>query len=166
MTRNARMNFTLLWITTLAASLLWVAASAAIAGRIKRKWVRVMLFCLVNLVPFVLWGLFVALAAGVKFEERIDRSWFGYFVSLFCVFLVGGLMVLVCASRRKPGSVPAASTWPRMSLVLGCLAAMALGYITLCDMDFAFRTRCAILSLRLNSLYLASLPAIVSDSQD
>lgn len=160
------MNFALLWIDALVAWLLWVAAFAAVVGRIKRKWIRVVLMCLVNLVPFAWLGGSVFLAAVVKFEEQIAHDWFGYFVSLFSAFLIGTLMILRRASRRKSGLTPAASTWPRGQLIFACLAVATVGYITLCNMDFAFRTRCAVLSMKINSLYLATLPANVSDPQN
>ena len=44
--------------------------------------------------------------------------------------------------------------------------AAAVGYMILLNMDLVIRARCAIQSVEINSLYLATLPAITSDAQN
>ena len=41
------MNYGLLWLAALFITLLWVAALAACIGRLRRKWMRVVLMILV-----------------------------------------------------------------------------------------------------------------------
>jgi hypothetical protein len=160
------MNFALLWIDALIISLLWVAALAAFVGRLKRKWIRVVLSSLVVLAPVAVLGAFVASAAMMKFSLKLETNWFGYASSLLLGYVLGTALILRCASRREPGLAPAAATWARPPLVLAWLTAMVVGYMVLGNMDLAIRARCAILSVRVNSLYLATLPAITSDSQN
>jgi hypothetical protein len=157
------MNFGLLWIDALVGSLLWVTAAAAWVGRV--TWVRVA-WIIVALVPLAAFGSLVFAAAMTKFQMKIEPNWFNYSVSLLSAYLVGTAVILRQASRREPGLVPAAASWKRVPLTLAWLAAVAVGYMILMNMDFAIRARCAVLSVEINSLYLATSPAITSDSQN
>jgi uncharacterized membrane protein SirB2 len=160
------MNFALLWIDALVVALLWVAMLAAIVGRARRRWVRGLLLPVVAGVPLVPLGTFAFAAIIMKFQTKAQPNWFVYAISLLLAYIVGATLILRRASRREPGSQPAAATWRRMPLALAWLMAIAIGYLTLVNMDLAIRARCAIQSVEVNSVYLASLPAISSDSQN
>jgi hypothetical protein len=160
------MDFALLWIDALLSSLLWVGVIVAFAGRFKRRWIRGAFLCLVILMPLLGLGLFVASAAMMKFVAKVENNSFIYAVSLGSAFVVGMLLILLRASRHESDRVPASATWPRGLLLLAWFAVLTLGYMTLCNMDFAIRTRCALLSEKINSVYQANSPALVSDTQN
>jgi hypothetical protein len=160
------MNFALLFLDALIVSLLWVAALAACVGRVQRNWVRVGLLALVVLGPLALVGAFAVATAVMKFNLKVEPNWFGFAVWLLLGYAVGAALILRRAGRREAGLGPAAAGWRRGPLVMAWLAAAAVGYMTLLNMDLALRARCAVLSVEINSVYLATLPAITTDSQN
>ncbi|MDP9174460.1 MAG: hypothetical protein M3O30_11420 [Planctomycetota bacterium] len=160
------MNFALLWIDALLIAVLWVAATAAIVGRAKRKWFRALFLPIVIGVPLAVLGTFVFAAANMKFSMNVQPNWFAYSVSLLLAYLIGASVILRRAGRHEPGLPPAAAAWGRVPLALACLTATIVGYMLLCNMDLVIRARCAISSVRVNSIYLAALPAITSDAQN
>jgi hypothetical protein len=160
------MNFALLWTDALLVLLLWVSAGAAVVGRIRFRWLRAILMLGVFCISCVVLGGFTFLTGGMKFNMRIEPNWFGYALSLLLTHIVGALVVLYRSRRRAPGMAPAAANWPRGPLLFALVMAMAVGYMTLLNMDLMIRARCAIQSVEVNSRYLATLPAITSDSQN
>jgi hypothetical protein len=159
------MNFALLWIDALAVSLLWCATLAACACRIRSRWVKWILLLVVIGVPLFPLGTFALAAMRMKFVMRIQPDWFGYALSLLLAYLIGASLIL-WQGRREPGLTPAAANWRRGPLALSFAIAIGVGYATLLNMDFALRARCAVVSVEVNSIYLATLPAITSDSQN
>jgi hypothetical protein len=160
------MNFALLWTDGLIVALLWVAAVAAFVGRIRRRWVRGLLTTIILGPPLFLLGTFVWAAATMRFAARIEPDWFNYSVSLLVAFLIGASWILRRGRRGMPGFASEAATWQRTPLMLALAGALAVGVMTLLNMDLAIRARCAIQSLEVNSIYLATLPAITSDAQN
>ncbi len=160
------MNFGLLWIDALLISLLWIMTLAACIGRLKRKRLRWLLNGLCAAVPALLLGGFAFAAAEMKFVAPVEPGWFGYALALFLTFILTASLILWRANRREPGFAPASASWRRAPLALAFLGAIAVGYITLLNMDVALRARCAILSVEINSIYLATLPAITTDAQN
>jgi hypothetical protein len=160
------MNFGLLWIDALFVALLWVAALAACVGRLKRKWIRITVLSIVVLVPLILMGGIVYSTATMKFSLGLEPNWFSYAVLLLLGYIVGTFVILYQGSRREAGMPPAAAAWRREPLAFAWLTALAVGYMILVNMDLAVRARCAILSVQLNAVYLATLPAITSDAQN
>jgi hypothetical protein len=160
------MNFAMLWGDGLLIALLWVLAAAAFVGRIKRRWVRGLLVLVVLGVPLFFLTVFVFASAMMKFDEKIEPDWFGYTLSLIVAYLVGASLVMYRSRRRAPGLAPAAASWPRAPLVFALVIAVAVGYTVLMNMDLVIRARCAIQGVEVQSQYLASLPAITSDSQN
>jgi len=159
-------NFALLWIDALVVSLLWVTTLAACVGRLKRRWLRGTLVPLVVGVPLFPLASFAFAAWEMKFVGKIGPDWFSYAISLLLAYLIGASIILRQSRRREPGLMPAAATWRRAPLALSLLIAAAVGYMALLNMDFALRARCAVLSVEVNSIYLATLPAITSDAQN
>jgi hypothetical protein len=160
------MNFALLWIDALLIALLWVALAAATMGRINRRWIRGLL-----LLPAV--GLPLIPLAGFAFGTWFTRmttvfepNWFAYSVWLLIAYVLGALLILRMGRRREPGLRPASVAWAQMPLAFAWLMAVAVGYMTLMNMDMVIRARCAIESVEANSRYLAALPAVTSYSQN
>jgi hypothetical protein len=160
------MNFGLLWIDALIVALLWVTMLAAFVGRANRRWVRGLFIPVTVGVPLFPIGTFVFAATVTRFQSKMEPNWFVYAVSLLLAYLVGASIILRKASRREPGPRPAAAAWQRTPLALAWLVAVAIGYMTLANMDLAIRARCAIQGVEVNSVYLATLPAITSDNQN
>src|SRR5579862_4153050 len=106
------MGYEIFWVAMLLASLLWVAAWAALVGRIKRKWMRLAILVVVLDPPIGLMLQFVAASAAAKFAGHIEVNYFEYFLSLFLAFLIGMIAILIRSKRKTPQTLPAASTWP------------------------------------------------------
>jgi hypothetical protein len=159
------MNFGLLWVEGLLIVLLWVAAWGAWIGRMRAGWVRRWVLAIMVLVPVGMLIPSVAMSWFAKFEGNLERNWFYYFASLLAVYVLGAVVILYRGGRKEAGR-PAAAVWRRGSLSLAWVFALMLGSITLGAMDLAVRTRCALLSVKVNSLYLATLPAVVSEDQN
>lgn len=160
------MNFALLWIDALLILLLWDAALVACAARVKFKWFRFLLSVFILGAPLFILGTFVLGVFEEQVSTKIRPDWFGYSLSLLVAYLVGASMILYRARRHEPGAPPAAATWRRGPLLFGWLTTVIIGYMVLCNMDFAIRARCAILSVKIHDIYLAASPAIVSDAQN
>jgi hypothetical protein len=160
------MNFALLWIDILTVALLWAATGVAIAGRSTRAWDRNAILVVAFGIPACFLGAFFYGSAMAKFTTKMEPTWFGYALSLLVAYLAGASMIFLAGRRCQQGLPPAAANWGRAPLALGCLVAVAVGYMTLWNMDVAIRARCAIESVRVKALYLATLPAIASDSQN
>jgi len=160
------MNFALLWLAALVVALLWVATDVACVGRLKRRWARALLSMIILLVPLAVLGMFVVATATAKFNFKIENNWFAYAASLFLTFLAGTAFILWQGERHEPGSPPNAAHWRRAPLAIAGVIAATVWYMTLLNMDFAVRARCALLSVEVNSVYLATLPAITRDAQN
>jgi hypothetical protein len=160
------MNFGLLWLEALLVGLLWVAAWGAWIGRLRGWLIRGALWILIILIPLAALGAFVVAAVAIKARMGQERTWLAYALSLLVAYVVGALVLTYAGWRRGAGMRPAAAAWRRGGLALAWLVAVVMGYITLGNMDQAVRSRCALLSVKANSLYLATLPAIVSEDQN
>jgi hypothetical protein len=158
------MNYQLLWIDALLISLLWVAAIAAITGRLHRKWVRGILFPIIVGPPLFVLVAFVYSSAVMRFADKADPNWFVYALSLLSAYITGTSLIL--CRGRKAGLKPATAAWPRLPLLFALLVSIAVGYMTLLNMDLAIRARCAILDEKIGLIYVAATPAIVSESQN
>jgi hypothetical protein len=159
-------NFALLWIDALALILLWVAACAALLARLRRRWMRGTLMVVAIAISFVPLGTITFGTAQLKFSLHIEPNGFVYLLSLLVASFVSAGLILYQARRREPGLPPAAAKWRRLPLLLAWLTAGAIGYMTVVNMDLALRARCAFLSTEVNSVYLATLPAITYESQN
>ena len=158
------MNYQLLWIDALLISLLWVAAMAAMTGRLNHKWVRGILFPIIVGPPLFVFATFLYSSAAMKFVAKIEPNWFVYALSLLVAYLIGASLILY--RGRRSGLKPATAAWPRLPLLFALLICIAVGYMTLLNMDLAIRARCAILGQKIGLIYVAAAPAIVSESQN
>lgn len=160
------MNYVLLWISVLAASLLWVAMLVACFGRIRRKWVRKALYGISVLIPLMLLMSFVQAAIVWKFFLKLETNWFIYALLMLLAYVLGSMVILYRSSRIEPGLPRAAAGWPKGSLLLAWAVAMGVWYMTVANLDLAIRARCALLAVKSNALYLATLPPVVSEEQN
>ena len=160
------MNVTLLWTDAVLSSLLWVAAVIAASARLRRRWLRIIVLLPAVGMPLINFASIVLIAWHMKFNLKLEPNWFGYSVSLFVTYVVGTTIILRKGLRRGPGLETAALSWRPVPIAVAGLLALVMSYMTLIDMDVALRARCAIRSVQLNSLYLATSPAIVSDAQN
>ena len=161
-----QMNFALLWIDGLMISLLWVATLAALFGRFHRRWVRGLLMPITVGVPLFFLGSFVFAASATRFATAFKPDWFGYSSSLLITYLIGASLILQRGRSTEAGLRPASATWSRGPLAFALMTAVAVGYMTLSNMDLVIRARCAIESVQVNAKYFAALPAAPSYSQN
>jgi hypothetical protein len=126
----------------------------------------VVLMLAVVCVPCVVLGVFTFATGVMKFSLGLEPSWFVYALSLLVAYLFGAVLVAIRSRRTAVAQLPAAAGWPRGPLVFAFVVALAVGYMTLLNMDLMVRARCAIQSVEVNSRYVAWLPAITSDSQN
>ncbi len=160
------MNYGLFWLELLLIALLWNGAWIACTSRIKRKAMRIASTAILLLIPLLCLGALVAAAAALKWQADIERNWFGYALSLFLAFIVGTIIILFVARRRYGALAPITATWPRGWLALSWLIVVMMAYNTLGAMDLAARTQCGLLYAQANTLYLASLPPVISEDQN
>jgi hypothetical protein len=163
--KGSTVNFPLLWLEALLIALLWVAAWGAWIGRVRAGWVRGWVMAILVLIPFGALAALVATSWVMKFGLNLERNWFYYFASLLAAYVLGAVMILY-RGERKDGGWPAAASWRRGCLLLAWIFAVMLGSITLRAMDLAVRTRCSVLGVKVQSLYLAGLSAVVSEDQN
>ncbi len=157
------MGYALLWLESLAAGLLLLAATVACAARLKRRWVRVVLSAAAGL------GLAAAGAAvtlvTATLEERWETTrWFGYSLS-WAVGVSLGALLLIAFGLRSRGEklMPGGREWPRGKLLLAGLAAVALLLATFWNMDAAVRLQLAALRAEAGALALSVTPARIPD---
>jgi hypothetical protein len=160
------MSYGLLWIEMLASCLFWVAAAAAWIAPIKRKWVRAVLMTVAVLIPLLPLGGFVVLAGALKFKINVEQNWFAYAVSLLASYFVGITGILIRAGRHEPGAGPAAVSWRRGPLTAAWMAAVAVGAMTVWNIDLSIRARANILALQASTRFLTELPVPMSDAQN
>ncbi|HWB53272.1 MAG TPA: hypothetical protein VG722_03740, partial [Tepidisphaeraceae bacterium] len=160
------MNYAILWVDALIVCLLWVAFFASCISRLKRKWVRGVLLAVVFVIPLWALGSLVAASISMKFVGHFPHSWFLYFVTLLATFLLGTGLILYQARRRPVTIKPAAATWRPVPLGLALMIIAGVGYMALVNMDLAIRARCAVLSVKVMSVYQAAAPAITTESQN
>lgn len=158
------MNYALLWIDFLIVWLLWVGFWAACIGRIRRKWLRVVLLVIAIMLPVIPLGGFLTASVSMKFVTKVSPNWFGYSLSLLLLYVIGALIIVGQSRRQKPGMAPPASNWRRIPLALAMLIVAGIGYMALLNMDTATRARCAILSVNAAMQYWAAAPAVTSES--
>jgi hypothetical protein len=161
------MSYGLLWIEGVVVSLLWVAAAAALATRIRsRLRAGLFLFAALALLALVL-GAPLAVSIALQFGAHLAESWFGYCLSLFIVVLVGAAIILWRGRRRPaPGAARAAALWPAAWLCVALLGMMLLDLMTFWNVDLAVRNDAANLRTEAGAMLLSVAPAQVEDERN
>ncbi|HEX4797602.1 MAG TPA: hypothetical protein VH370_27660 [Humisphaera sp.] len=135
--------------------------------RPERGLARIVLMIVLALVPLVGLGALVNSIALIRVEERVPTPWFAYFLSLLIACVLGAvLLVFLAMRRREPGMGWAALLWPRGRLALATIVAVAVGLMTLWNMDLEMRSRAAMLRLEAGNLMLSASPPAVGGSDN
>jgi hypothetical protein len=158
------MGYVLLWIESLAASLLFVATLVACIGRLRRPWVRSVLVVLAALVPLAIYGLAAGAAAVVRFAASVSVGAFYPVLALLICYLGGAVWIRIAGMRRGDDSpLVAAAAWPRGKLAVALGAVLALHLITFWNLDLAIRQRLSGLQAESAALALSVAPARLPD---
>jgi len=159
------MGYILLWIESLAVSLLLVATLTACIGRLRRRWVRVVLSVLVMLVPVAAYAGLTGLAGAMKFAQGWPGTRFYQLLTLTMFYTVGAVWIL-CRGLRWGDDErisPAARTWPRGKLAIALGVAVALHLTTFWNLDLAARQWLAVQRAEAGALALSVAPPRIPD---
>jgi hypothetical protein len=162
------MGYILLWIESLAVSLLLVATLVACIGRLRRRWVQVALAILVALVPLAAYVGLTSLAGIMKFNVGMSGTRFYPILTLTVLFAIGATRVLYRGLRRGAGQPrrPVAGSWPRGKLAVGLGVAIALHLMTFWNLDLAARQWLAAHQAEAGALALSVAPARIPDREN
>jgi hypothetical protein len=161
------MSLGLLWIEALLISLLWVAMLAACIARAKTRWVRTWTTAVVILIPFLALAPFVGFTGVLDYGLGLEPNWFYYSLSLLIGYVAGMIVILRSARRRpEPGLAIAAQSWPRLWLALAWVAAVAVGNMTLWNMDLSRAQQAALTEIQAGAMFAPLVPPAVPDSQN
>jgi hypothetical protein len=158
------MGYALLWASSLATSLLFVAVLLACIGRLQRRWLRHVLWCLVALGPLALYATITGFAIYCVFYENFGVPWAGAMVTTI-LFAIGALVLCQRGLRAsgEPSGPSMAGTWPRGKLAVGFLVALALHLLTVGELDLAAKHQLAELRAEAGTLALSVAPAPVAN---
>jgi hypothetical protein len=135
--------------------------------RPERGMARVVLMILPAAVPPVGLGALVNAIAVIRFVEEVPTPWFTYFLSLLIASVAGAILLVFFAMRRgEPGMGWSALRWPRGRLAVATVVAVAVGLMTLWNMDLALRSRAAMLRLEAGNLMLSVSPPLVGGADN
>jgi len=159
------MGYILLWIESLAVSLLLVATLVACIGRLRRRWVRVVLSVLVMLVPLAAYAGLTSLAGAMKFAQGWPGTRFYQLLTLTMFYTVGAAWILCRGLRRRDeeNRWAVAGSWPRRKLAIALGVAIALHLTTFWNLDLAARQWLAAQRAEAGALALSVAPPRVPD---
>lgn len=133
--------------------------------RNEHRAVRGLLLALFAAVPFVALCMVVNTTAWLRYMEQVQTGWFLYAVCLLATELIGTVIVIILATRRREAGMDwAAAGWSISKLSLACLTALAITAMTLWNMDLAVQSQASIVRLEAGNLMLATSPPSVSDA--
>jgi len=158
------MGYVLLWIESLAVSLLLVALVLACTARLSNRWLRA-LWVAAALVPLIVYAALTAGAGFLKFRYSIAVVWFYPLVALTAAYLVGVIFLrlygMSIAGAGDPG--PKAAGWPRGKLAVALGLVFALHLMTFWNIDLAVRQQVATMRVEAGALALSVAPARLPD---
>jgi hypothetical protein len=133
------MGFLLLWVESLAVSLLFMAWVFACVGRWRRRWLRGLVWMVVALTLLLPYSLAALCTGAMKFGGCPDFPWFYYSLGLAISFFVGTFVLRVVSLRRLPETElsTVAAGWPRAKLLVVWCAVVALHVATIQNLDNA-----------------------------
>jgi hypothetical protein len=157
------MPYVLLWVESLAASLLLVTTVWACVARMRRAWAKGLLLAFSVLAPLTVY-LVAAGAAGFVFS-RYGGLMVGFFATLGLLgcFLAGVVWIARRARRDGGDGRPAGASWPRGRLAAALAGVAMLHAMTLWNLDLACRQRLAALRADASAVALAAAPVRVPD---
>lgn len=130
------MSYLILWITGLAAGVLVVALTTALAAWGRRSWTQRLGPGIVFLALLV-WGAGVTAFGGLLFFRGLRPAWLlSYALGLTLAYAFGAGLVLRRGLARE-GQAPAARRWPRgrLAAALGLVLAVNLGVYSFLDLN-------------------------------
>ena len=112
------MGYVLLWIESLAVSLLLVAMVLACAARWSNRWLRAALWMAAALVPLIVYAAVTAGMGYLKFEYSMAIAWFYPLVALTAAYIVGVIFLRLygLSIAGAGGLAPRAAEWSRGKL--------------------------------------------------
>lgn len=159
------MGYTLLWLETLGAALLFLATVAALFARV--RWWRLPRFVpiLTALAMFGVTAVGTYVVAVTQFGSmKFHTTWFAPVLCWSVVFALGASALLLRGLRRGAERTTVARTWPLRNLALGFAAALVLSCITFANMDTAVKLQLAAVRAEAGSRILALAPRRLPDS--
>ncbi len=161
------MGFALLWIESLAVTLLLVALVLACVARWKSGGARAVVWILTALVPLALYGGLAAFAGVYAYAISGNHGWLYFASSLACVYLAGVVSLRLYAIRNK--EIPedsVAANWPRGKLAIAFAVALTLHLITYANIDLAAQQHVSTLRAEAGALALSVAPARIADAEN
>jgi hypothetical protein len=167
------MGYCLLWIETLAVSLLFVAWLTACVARWRSKWLRGLvwmlptgLLFLMYLVPITVIGVSIYYKPSPTVGLRLPGLY--PLTALTLCFLVGIIVLRRKGFRRIEGEMPAmaASSWPRAKIFAGWLVAVALQSMTFWNLDLEACQKLAVIQTEMSAMALSLEPANIPRSEN
>jgi hypothetical protein len=153
------MGYILLWIESLAVSLLLVATLLACTAQWQGRKPAVF-SVLLALLPCLAYAGLTGLAAYLQFEIRATDAWFYPTLALTLVYCAGAVWILRYGLRRAAADLRAAA-WSREKLAMGLAVVVALHLMTFWNMDLTVRQELAGLYSYAGRLALSVAPAPV-----
>ncbi|MGA2060206.1 MAG: hypothetical protein ABSG67_06965 [Thermoguttaceae bacterium] len=151
------MGYVLIWIESLAVSLLLVATVIACTSRIRRRWLFILISLPVCIFVFLPYLFFDIWAGFIKFHDSLDVPF--YPLLAITIFYLGGAIWLFIAGYRRVN-------WARAKLALAFGVAVALHLMTFWNMDLAARQQLAGLRSDAGALALSAAPPRVPDKDN
>jgi hypothetical protein len=161
------MAYVLLWIESLAVSLLWVAALLACIVRLRHRRLRVFLLVLVVLLPLAGYVGLTGLAGLLKYCGLLGTRFY-QILGLTVCFVIGSSWVLHRGLHRgsEEPRRPVAVSWPRRKLAIALGVAIALHLTTFWNLDLAARQWLAVHRAEAGTLALSVAPPRVPDREN
>src|SRR5262245_14489068 len=157
------MGYSLIWIESLASSLLLVAVVTAWSGRHTRSlWQR---FPPV-LLALVMAGLVGSLTYGIgwlRLFGHVNIPWFGYALAWTLGFAVGSLMLFRRGFRPSGSNGPEARSWPLAPLAIALAVFLLLSWTSFANMDLSIKMQLAEVRAEAGAKILALMPPRVPD---
>jgi hypothetical protein len=163
------MGFILLWVESLAVSLLLVAWAVACVGRWRRRWLYTVVYAGVTLVLLFPYALVASQIGVMKFDFPYpDYPWFYYTSGLSVFFLAGAIALGVVGLRRPPTELlpTVAAAWPRGKLFLVWCIAVALHVATIENLSSAASRQIEALREESQKTLTAAVPASVPQADN
>ncbi|HEY4760029.1 MAG TPA: hypothetical protein VIH42_05555 [Thermoguttaceae bacterium] len=162
------MGFVLIWIESLAVSLLIMAFVFALTGRIHRRWLRLIIWIPIATFIFLIYLALTILTGALKFGHLPDFMWFYFTLSLMLTYAAGVICLSIAGQRKASGesSVIASATWPLGKLAIASGVAAALHLMTFWNMDLEARQQLASLRAEAGALASSVAPPRIPDSDN
>ncbi len=157
------MGYLLMWVESLAGSVLLVAAATAWAARWHGRRRQVAVPVALGVLIFL---KIAALTAGAVYGAYLLATrpvWIAYTALWAAVYVAAAAVILVRGLRRRDAGEPAARKWPAGRLAVGAVVVMALHVMTFWNMDLAAELQLAGLRAEGGALALSVAPARVPD---